>query len=80
MQFLAVEKFSTKNIFAQALPSFKAFCPSLHKSSEPLTCPLVKRSHSQLTDISSVDTKRVKAEPQGAIINQTRKKLFSPEV
>ena len=69
---------STQNIFAQAPSSFKVFCPSLHKTSEPFTCPLVKRPHSQLSHTSSIDTKRLRAEPKGAIINQTGKKLFFP--
>ena len=69
---------STQNIFAQAPVSFKIFCPSLNKSTEPQTCPLQKRPYSLLNREHIDERKKHKTEPKGAIINTTGRKIFSP--
>ena len=69
---------STQNIFAQAPVSFKIFCPSLHKSTVPQTCPLQKRPYSLLNQEHIDERKKHKAEPKGAIINTTGRKIFFP--
>ena len=40
---------SSQNIFAQAPVSFKLFCPSLCKTLQSLTCPLIKRPYEDTT-------------------------------
>ena len=83
---------STQNIFAQAPVSFKTFFPSLCKAFESLTCPLIKRSSKDMTQIEQKrpykditqneqhNAKKLKSEPKGDIFNTTVKKDFSLEV
>ena len=80
---------STQNIFAQALVSFQTFFLSLCKVFESLTCPLIKRSSKDMTQIEQKrpykditqneqhNAKKLKSEPKGVIINATVKEILT---